>query len=578
MKLFYCSLVPLLMWISFVQITKGKITFFIEVSEIKNNGSRIYGGGCCQGINGSQCSVLCKPLLTISLRNQSGRRYDSLTTNVNMRKEDVILGSRIGNSSNPIVLEANSWDKLWDQIQVEVRDFRYYVQPLIFEDSFHDFNLQTGDNILSQNWRQRRLTSQFNSSNDFSITLTYKAYCSEGYYGIDCSGHCPGNPRKCVVNGTTYCKTGWFGADCNKDINECATPKFCNHGICTNTAGSFHCTCPPSFYGLRCQLDEDECLLNPCNGEECINKIGSYECVCGNSTTGTNCERLVASNCTNKTCHHHGTCNNQTGEAICNCSSEYSGTACATVNHCFKRNCSANGVCINGIDGHVCSCSYGYTGNDCEHTYCYRNQCRNGATCVTGNSDYACICSPGYTGNYCETRDHCFLHSQNCSGHGFCINGPYNYTCICDWGSHGSECEIFKFDLNVTTILPENTPDTSWTTKPICTLSSCNNHGKCYLENNSKGYLCDCEEDWSGSECERFDYCHNVVCSNYGECFTGLADFFCMCEKDHFGKLCNVTHFCKNINCSSPRICKEHLDGYSCECPDGLFGAYCERV
>lgn len=51
-----------------MQITKGKITFFIEVSEIKNNGSRIYGGGCCQGINGSQCSVLCKPLLTISLR------------------------------------------------------------------------------------------------------------------------------------------------------------------------------------------------------------------------------------------------------------------------------------------------------------------------------------------------------------------------------------------------------------------------------------------------------------------------------------------------------------------------------
>lgn len=44
--------------------------------------------------------------------------------------------------------------------------------------------------------------------NFYSITLTYKAYCSEGYYGNDCSGHCPGNPRKCVVNGTTYCKTG----------------------------------------------------------------------------------------------------------------------------------------------------------------------------------------------------------------------------------------------------------------------------------------------------------------------------------------------------------------------------------
>lgn len=43
-----------------------------------------------------------------------------------------------------------------------------------------------------------------------SIQITYKAYCSEGYYGSDCAVHCPGNPRKCVVNGHTYCKMGTF--------------------------------------------------------------------------------------------------------------------------------------------------------------------------------------------------------------------------------------------------------------------------------------------------------------------------------------------------------------------------------
>lgn len=41
-----------------------------------------------------------------------------------------------------------------------------------------------------------------------SIQITYKAYCSEGYYGSDCAVHCPGNPRKCVVNRHTYCTMG----------------------------------------------------------------------------------------------------------------------------------------------------------------------------------------------------------------------------------------------------------------------------------------------------------------------------------------------------------------------------------
>lgn len=48
-----------------------------------------------------------------------------------------------------------------------------------------------------------------------SIQITYKAYCSEGYYGSDCRAHCPGNPRKCVVNGQTYCKMGTIFIETN---------------------------------------------------------------------------------------------------------------------------------------------------------------------------------------------------------------------------------------------------------------------------------------------------------------------------------------------------------------------------
>lgn len=47
----------------------------------------------------------------------------------------------------------------------------------------------------------------------FSIQITYKAYCSEGYHGPDCSAHCPGFQNKCVVNGQTFCKMGAYCVD-----------------------------------------------------------------------------------------------------------------------------------------------------------------------------------------------------------------------------------------------------------------------------------------------------------------------------------------------------------------------------
>lgn len=57
---------------------------------------------------------------------------------------------------------------------------------------------------------------------------------------------------------TCGCKKGWTGQDCATDIDECQqTPSVCKHGgTCTNTPGSFYCTCRPGYGYKDCSKPE----------------------------------------------------------------------------------------------------------------------------------------------------------------------------------------------------------------------------------------------------------------------------------------------------------------------------------
>lgn len=59
------------------------------------------------------------------LRNDSNRCDNSVTTTVDMKREDVILGPRIGNATNPLLVEVDEW----------VRSLLVYV----YEPSTKDF-------------------------------------------------------------------------------------------------------------------------------------------------------------------------------------------------------------------------------------------------------------------------------------------------------------------------------------------------------------------------------------------------------------------------------------------------------
>ncbi|XP_061195304.1 neurogenic locus protein delta-like [Saccostrea echinata] len=407
----------------------AKTTFFIHIDEAKSTGNKLHGGSCCQGIVDSICTKLCKPVLTVYLIGTNHSCLSRFTTTLNMRRQDVMYGSKLGNSTNPHYLEVFSWNKYLDRIRVEVRDSQHSSSPLIYQTEFSDYNLQIGNNILSQHWRQKKLTANyFSDKNSFFIQITYKAYCSEGYYGSNCTEHCPGNPQKCVVNGHTYCKMGWHGNNCDEDIDECATRQFCGHGTCTNTAGSFHCTCPSSVHGLKCQLDEDECLLEPCNGGECVNKVGSYECQCRTGTTGRNCESLTAQQCNNNTCNNHGHCHVNHGNTLCTCNNEYTGPDCSIRNSCAHNQCQNGATCVIFGTNYTCHCSKGFTEELCEKIdYCATDPCKNSGSCTNTASGYNCSCIDHFMGQNCSTYDYCF--GQNCNNRGKCQNRPNGYTC-----------------------------------------------------------------------------------------------------------------------------------------------------
>ena len=71
-----------------------------------------------------------------------------------------------------------------------------------------------------------------------------------------------------------------------EDIDECTEmDNVCKNGRCSNTFGSFMCTCNDGYQiddaNALC-LDIDECLQDPliCGVGSCVNTDGGYNCIC----------------------------------------------------------------------------------------------------------------------------------------------------------------------------------------------------------------------------------------------------------------------------------------------------------
>ncbi|KAI0238816.1 hypothetical protein LSAT2_010422 [Lamellibrachia satsuma] len=276
--------------------------------------------------------------------------------------------------------------------------------------------------------------------------------CLSGTWGEDCKRLCNCRESDTVCNvtaGCEECAAGFTGGDCHEDIDECAGDEHrCDeHANCTNTVGTFKCTCHVGFTQFNatvCQ-DFDECNSDPCdNGGECINGNNNYTCDCLAGYTGVNCETEI-NECESSPCSSDGTCQDLVNRYRCACIHGYTGERCETDldNECASSPCVNGATCEDKVGGFLCHCIHGYSGDTCntDINECSSSPCENGGTCSTQQLNmFSCKCAAGYTGTNCESDvDEC--GSNPCQNGGKCQDGLNTYQCSCASGYTGIHCD-----------------------------------------------------------------------------------------------------------------------------------------
>ncbi|CAB4007669.1 fibrillin-2-like isoform X48, partial [Paramuricea clavata] len=419
-------------------------------------------------------------------------------------------------------------------------------------------------------------------------------------------------------------------------INECTTSNPCHvRATCTNTQGSYFCTCNDGFSGdgkLLCDgelsllfclnqkykrisgftgngffcsdtNDIDECAQSPCavGRATCQNTFGSFNCTCNTGYTGNGSVCANINECLTNPCDPNAQCADTVGSFLCTCNTGFfgSGFNCADINECLQAPCDQNAGCTNIPGSFVCSCKPGYSGSGLScpvhclyqvNTFVIYFECHDISRIIMNNLTYIneCLTNPCHTDGTCSNTAGTF----QCASY-------YNRNNLLDYIDEWS----FRFDYELkspTKRMGDGYDFFARTHINECVLlHSCHANATC--TNTPGSFLCACNAGHTGdgrSSCIDINECltnpcspngfsgNGFNCQNINECVVSsschtnadctdtVGSFTCQCKSGYTGDgfACVDINECLTNPCHANAVCQNTPGSFTCVCNVGYFG------
>jgi len=393
----------------------------------------------------------------------------------------------------------------------------------------------------------------------------------------------------------------WGGDFCEIDIDECDGGEHnCDpNAFCTNTLGSFTCTCNNFWQGDGYRLTTDKpTIADWASPHEYIGCIDIDDCTIVTEKEGGGME--VSSPCENGgTCHQV----DGTGDFECTCVAGWEAKTCSLdIDECERypgmNSCHTQAHCHNVPGSWHCLCNNGWTGDgdmECwDADDCEFSPCLHGGTCEDcGTLCLICDCIIGWRGRTCEVDwDECKMGIHTCHDFAICANIPGSFDCACEPGYSGDgyqmcnevdDCDRWEDDperddnqlvdyamkvydkagnlvekeglvsyapwaddLKITVPSSDGfTQDAAGAL--LATVHQCGEwepatrtwapHGEC-ADTGAASFVCQCDVGWSDSNCDLdVDECARATdsCHKYAVCMNLPGSFVCQCKEGYTG-------------------------------------------